>query len=49
MRIALYILAISIITFIFNGGMNLEFATGIILIIVGVYFVELGNKHLKDT
>ena len=49
MRIALYILAISIITFIFNGGMNLEFATGIILIIMGVYFVELGNKHLKDT
>ena len=49
MKIALYILAISIITFIFNVGINLEFVIGIILIIVGVYFVELGNKHLKDT
>jgi hypothetical protein len=48
MRIALYIIAISIITFIYNGGINLIFATGIILIIIGIYFVEIGNKHLKD-
>ena len=49
MRIALYIIAISIITFIYNGGINLEFSLGLILIIIGIYFVEhLSNKHLKD-
>ena len=48
MRIALYVIAISIITFIYNGGINLEFSLGLILIIIGIYFVEIGNKHLKD-
>ena len=48
MKIALYITAISVITFIYNGGINLEFSLGLILIIIGIYFVEIGNKHLKD-
>ena len=48
MRIALYIIAISIITFIYNGGINLEFSLGLLLIIIGIYFVEVGNKHLKS-
>lgn len=48
MKIALYIIAISVITFIYNGGINLEFSLGLILIIIGIYFVEIGNKHLKD-
>tara|TARA_Y100000389_G_scaffold100902_1_gene97632 strand:- start:895 stop:1350 length:456 start_codon:yes stop_codon:yes gene_type:complete len=47
MKIALYIITISVITFIFNGGINLQFSIGLILIILGIYFVEIGNKQLK--
>ena len=47
MKIALYIITISVITFIFNGGINLPFSIGLILIILGIYFVEIGNKQLK--
>ena len=47
MKIALYIISISIITIVYNGGLKLSFAIGILLIIIGIYCVEIGNKQLK--
>ena len=47
MKIALNIISISIITIVYNGGLKLSFAIGILLIIIGIYCVEIGNKQLK--
>ena len=47
MKIALYIISISIITIVYNGGIKLSFGIGLLLIIIGIYCVEIGNKQLK--
>ena len=47
MKISLYIITMSLITIVFNGGINLPFGFGLLLIILGIYFVEMGNKKLK--
>ena len=49
MKIALYIIAMAIITVVYNGGLNIQFSIGLILIIIGIYYVELGNSKLKYT
>ena len=39
----------AIITVVYNGALNIQFSIGLILIIIGIYYVELGNSKLKYT